>query len=509
MLRLFQKRRFSKKLKRYSSSRKYDYDVVVIGGGSGGISASKKASELGLKVGLLDFVKPSSQNTTWGLGGTCVNVGCIPKKLFHQASIVGETIKESHNYGWNIDSSNSDISNDWSTLAGNIQQHIKSLNFGYRSQLKKNFDVDYMNKLAKFIDNNTLEVKNRKGVTETITSDKFIIAVGGRPKVPTDVPGAIEYAYTSDDIFSFKKPPGKTLVVGASYVALECAGFLTGLGYDTTVMVRSILLRGFDQQIAKFIGTNMEESGTKFIRGSTPSKISLTSDNQYLVEYNTPEGDFKSEVYDTVLYATGRYPDVDKLNIEKLGINIDQNQKIITNDLDQTNVPNIFAIGDCVSGKPELTPVAIKAGKLLAKRLAENDNNITMNYDMIPTTVFTPLEYGTIGLTEDEAQKRYGDDMEVYHSFFLPLEYALPHRKENECYAKLICNKSDDNRVVGLHILGPNAGEITQGYAVAMKLGARYEDFEETIGIHPTVSEEIVSLTITKRSGLSPEKTGC
>jgi len=216
----------------------------VIGGGSGGLACSKKAAQLGKKVAVCDFVKPSPIGTEWKLGGTCVNVGCIPKKLMHQAALLGEGMKDSESYGW----APSERKHDWAQMVQNVQDHIHSLNFGYRSELMEN-NVKYLNAYASFIDPHTVETVNKKGKKEIITADQFVIATGGRPRYP-DIPGARELCITSDDVFSMKAPPGKTLVVGASYVALECAGFIHGVGWDTTVMMRSIPLRGFDQQMA-------------------------------------------------------------------------------------------------------------------------------------------------------------------------------------------------------------------------------------------------------------------
>ena len=243
-----------------TSSEAYDYDLLVIGGGSGGLACSKQAAELGKRVAMLDFVKPSPAGSKWGLGGTCVNVGCIPKKLMHQAALLGEATHDAPSFGWTgVDKP----AHDWNTLVSNVQNHIKSLNFGYRVEMR-NKNVKYINALGKFVGPHRVQTTDKKGKVAEITAARIVVAVGGRPK-PIPCEGG-ELAIDSDDMFSLSKAPGKTLVVGASYVALECAGFLTGLGFDTTVMVRSILLRGFDQDMAGRIGDYMEKRGTKFIR---------------------------------------------------------------------------------------------------------------------------------------------------------------------------------------------------------------------------------------------------
>lgn len=485
----------------------YDYDLIVIGGGSGGLALSKEAADLGAKVAVLDYVKPSWQGSVWGLGGTCVNVGCIPKKLMHTAAILGEGLKDAEAYGWNVSASSGAITHDWSKLVSAVQDHIASLNFGYRVALRDK-GVKYENALGTFKDPHTITCTDKKGAKKDITARRIVVAVGGRPK-PLDVPGG-EHAISSDDLFSLDHAPGKTLIVGASYVALECGGFLTGLGYDVTVLVRSILLRGYDQQCAEMIGAYMAEHGTKLVRPALPTKVEKQADGRLLVTWtNTETGVTTSDVFDTVLVATGRTADTGKLDLAAAGVTTTADGKIPA-DNEQTNVPHIYAIGDVLAGKPELTPVAIAAGRALARRIYGGSTE-GMDYDRVPTTVFTPLEYGACGLSEEEAQARFGvESIEVYHSQFTPLEHTIgDHRAENASYAKIIVNKADGNRVLGFHILSPNAGEITQGWAAALKLGATYESFTSTIGIHPTISEEFTTLATTKGSGDSAAKGGC
>jgi thioredoxin reductase (NADPH) len=432
-------------------------------------------------------------------------VGCIPKKLMHTAAILGESVEDAKAYGWNLGEGKA--THDWGKMVGAVQDHISSLNFGYRVALREK-GVEYKNALGAFKDAHTLELTDKKGKKSEITARRVLIAVGGRPR-PLDIPGG-ELALSSDDLFSLDRAPGKTLVVGASYVALECAGFLTGLGYDTTVMVRSILLRGFDQQISASIGAFMEEHGTKFVHQSTPSKIEKTEDGKLVVTYvNAETGAESKDTFDTVFVATGRLAETGKLGLDKAGVQIAKDGKLECTH-EQTNVPHVYAIGDVLAGRPELTPVAIAAGRLLARRIYGGATE-GMDYDKVPTTVFTPLEYGNIGLSEEDAIARLGEDnVEVFHSYFTPLEWTVPeNRPENKCYAKIIVNKQDSNRVIGFHILGPNAGEITQGWATAMRLGATHDSFNYTVGIHPTVAEEFTTLATSKSSGASAEKGGC
>lgn len=395
-------------------------------------------------------------------------------------------------------------------MVNNIQMHIKSLNWGFRADLIK-AKAKYFNEYASFVDAHTLQLRKANGDTQTVTADKIVVAVGGRPSLP-DIPGAKEFGISSDDIFALKRSPGKTLVVGASYVALECAGFLTALGYDTTVMVRSILLRGFDQDMANVIGEHMAMYHTKFIRGATPSKLERAEEGGPItVTYTDAEGE-KTETYDTVLFAIGRYAVTAGLNLAAAGVVAEKNGKFKTNEQEQTNVPNIYALGDVLYGRLELTPVAIKSGALLARRLANRGTEL-MNYELVPTTVFTPIEYGTIGLTEDEAKERFGaDNISTFHTKFQPLEWATDKfitDGKRTAYTKILVNKADSNRVVGFHICAPNAGEITQGLGVGFKMGMTKEDLDSVVGIHPTCAEDVIGLEFTKEENPDATKTGC
>lgn len=489
------------------ATHSYDYDLLVIGGGSGGLAASKEAATLGAKVAVCDFVQPTPRGTTWGLGGTCVNVGCIPKKLMHQAAILQEGLKDSREYGWQTPES---ITHDWNKMVEGIQNHIGSLNWGYRVALRDK-KVDYLNAYATFVDDHTMKTVDRRGKEKTITADKILLATGGRPRYP-DIPGAKEHCITSDDIFSLSYAPGKTLLVGASYISLECAGFLAGLGYDVTVMVRSILLRGFDQQMAERIGSYMEKHGVKFIRGAVPTaieKIEEGSPGLLKVTAKTTEGEEVTGEYNTVVVAIGRDPCTSTIGLDKLDVKLAKSGKVVVDEREQSSVSHIYAVGDIIEGGHELTPVAIQAGRLLAKRLYGSGTLLT-DYDKVPTTVFTPLEYGCCGLSEEAAIERYGEEnIEVFHSNYQPLEFTVAHRPENDCYAKLVCLKTENNRVLGFHVLGPNAGEITQGFAIGLKLNATKADFDNLIGIHPTTAEIFTTLTVTKSSGQDVNAQGC
>ncbi len=485
-----------------------EYDLAVIGGGSGGMAAAKEAAAHGAKVVLFDYVKPSTQGTKWGLGGTCVNVGCVPKKLMHYAANIGHSLHaDAAKFGF--DFAAQPPSFKWETLVNTVQDHVHKLNFGYRTGLRS-AKVKYVNAHASFADANTLTY-TVKGAEEKVTAKNILIATGGRPVVPDDVEGARECAITSDDLFSYDKTPGKTLVVGASYIALECAGLLTGLGFETHVAVRSILLRGFDRQCADKIGEIMRVTGTRF-RNELPTKMANTDAGRIAVTFASGN----NEEFDTVLYATGRYADTKGLALDKAGVEALPDGKFAVNEYEQTNVPSVYAIGDILKGRPELTPVAIKTGELLARRLFAG-SDVKMDWNLVPTTVFTPAEYGAVGYSEEDAINVFGaENVETYLWEFTTLEHAAAHRekveweRENEfdadmppsCLCKLVTLPKDNNRVVGFHFVGPNAGEITQGYAVAMRAGATKADFDNTVGIHPTDSEAFVTMTVTRSSGL-------
>ncbi|VVC44920.1 Hypothetical protein CINCED_3A017509 [Cinara cedri] len=481
----------------------YDYDLLVIGGGSGGLACAKEATGFGKKVVVLDFVIPSERGTTWGIGGTCVNVGCIPKKLMHQAALLGESLHEARSYGWNVPNS---ISFNWESLVEAVQNHIKSVNWVTRVQLRDK-NIEYVNGHGVFEDAHTVVAKMKNGKERRITAKDILIAVGGRPHYP-DFPGCKEYCITSDDIFSLSTPPGNTLVIGAGYIGLECAGFLRGLGYEATVMVRSVILRGFDRDMVNLVQAEMEEKGVKFLIGKTPTKVSKQPNGKLLVEWLGNKVIEQGE-FDTVLVATGRKALSKELNPLAAGLEVHPESGKFTVNAEQTNVPNIYAVGDVLHERPELTPVAIQAGKLLAARLY-NGGKEHMDYDNVATTVFSPLEYGCVGLTEDEAINRFTEDkIEVYHAYYKPTEFFIPQKNVKNCYLKVITLLEAPQKVLGMHFIGPQAGEVIQGYAAALKSGLTFEHLKNTVGIHPTISEEFTRVGITKRSGEDPTPQSC
>lgn len=385
-----------------------NFDVAVIGGGSGGISFAREASRLGLQTVLFDYVKESAHKTRWGLGGTCVNVGCIPKKLFHQAAQLGDAVKNSKDYGWELGVNSEEEAPkltekfSWEKLVAKVTSYIRSLNFGYKSSLDKE-GVTYINGLATLIDSNTILCSKNRAIIEDylatgnlptievegkeeppytiIRAKNIVIATGTRPTYFSEKQcKGSKLAITSDDIFWMKKKPGATLVVGGGYVAVEIAGFLSELGFKVSMMTRGDYLRGFDRDMVAFILDDLKHRGVNIVPTSLPTSLEkdeagqITAEIQNQVDKTTTTGKF-----DTVLFAVGRSANTAELNVEKVGIQVNpKNGKIVTSKdtYDKTNLSNVYALGDVVDGVPELTSTAQKAGVLLARRIAADSGKL-------------------------------------------------------------------------------------------------------------------------------------
>lgn len=424
----------------------------------------------------------------------------------HQAALLGEAVHDAAFYGWQVPDPKT-IHNDWSALKTAVQNHVKSVNWVTRVELR-NKKVEYVNALGYFKDSHTIAGISKNGDERILTAQNIIIAVGGRPKYP-DIPGAREYGITSDDIFSLDHAPGKTLVVGAGYIGLECAGFLNGLGYDVTLMVRSIILRGFDQQMANIVAEEMEQRGVHFIYQAKPKGIEKQADNSLLVSWVDKDGQIHQDVYNTVLFAIGRRALTQELKPENAGLKLIPDTGKIDAQNEQSNVPHIYAVGDVLHKKPELTPVAIHAGKLLARRLFGSSTE-QMDYTNVATTVFSPLEYGCVGLSEEQAVAIHGEEnIEVYHAYYKPTEFFVPQKNVTHCYVKVVTLRNNDQKVIGMHFVGPNAGEVIQGFAAAIKCNLTFPVLKSTVGIHPTTAEEFTRVFITKRSGMDPTPQSC
>lgn len=392
---------------------------------------------------------------------------------------------------------------NWEMLVTNVQMHLRALNWASKSKLKKN-KIDYVNAKATLLDSHTVQFKSNDGV-QSFQAENIVIATGCRPNFG-NIKGAEDCCISSDDIFSRKKPFGNTLVVGGSYVALECAGLLKGLGVPVTLISNSKIMTGFDKDMAAVIRDHLSRYGITMMENTAPLEF-IKVGKQIKAVYL--EGDTKGEkVFDDVLLAIGRKANTSNIGLENTKIKIAKDGKIITNSEERTNIPNIYAIGDIAYNRVMLTPVASKAGKLLANRLYGN-SKILMDYNYIPTAMFTPVEYGTCGMTEEQAIAAHGNDVVVYHSKFTPLEWHIaPDEERPHCYTKIICEKSTD-RVIGFHIVSPHASEITQGFAVAMKCGITKATMDSTIGIHPTIAEECIGVNTKKDGKTSAVKGSC
>lgn len=443
------------------------FDLIVIGGGSGGIAHARRAAEYGVRVGVVEHGP---------LGGTCVNVGCVPKKVMWHTAGHAHHFEHAADYGFDIAVNG----HDWAALKSRRDAYVRRLNGIYKSGLDKS-GVTYIAGGARFVNAHTIAVGD-----EQHRADRIVIATGGRPIVP-DVPGA-EHGITSDGFFQLQDRPARVLVAGSGYVAVELAGVFNGLGTETRVVVRKdSIIRSFDAMLGEQLMEAMQENGIEIETRVIPSSIEKTKGGLFL---HAEDGRTFGPV-DCVLWAIGREPNVEGLELENAGVQTNARGFIPTDELQQTNVRHIFALGD-VTGRAALTPVAIAAGRRLADRLYGGMEGRHLDYELIPTVVFSHPPIGTIGMTETEARAEYGDAIKVYSSGFTSMYYALGDKKQRSVM-KLI-TAGDDERVVGCHIIGDGADEMTQGFAVAMRMGATKADFDDTVAIHPTSAEELVTM---------------
>ena len=444
---------------------KFDFDVFVIGAGSGGVRAARMAAGEGARVAIAD---------DRALGGTCVNVGCVPKKLYTYASHFSHDFENAKGFGWNLAATKF----HWPTLVANKKTEISRLN-GIYASLLDNSGAQIIRGYASLKDKNTVTVDGTD-----YTAERIVIATGGAPNIP-DVDYA-ELLISSDEIFDLTEFPKRLLVVGAGYIALEFACIFQGLGSQVQVSYRGdLIMRSFDTDVRRFLDQEMRKQGIEIHYQSQVGSVVRQSDNSLLVTFL----DGSSTEVDQVLMAIGRNPRVAGIGLKKLGIETTAQGTIAVNHKFQTNVPNIYALGD-VTGGIELTPVALAEAMVLVNHWYGNGAK-EMDYDLIPTAVFTQPNIGTIGLTEDQAMDQHGD-ITVYRSDFKPMKHTLSGSDERS-FMKLIVQSATD-KVVGLHIVGEGAGEMLQGFAVAMKVGATKADFDATIGIHPTSAEELVTM---------------
>ncbi len=451
---------------------KRSFDLIVLGAGSGGLAAAKRAASYGASVAIVegDLV-----------GGTCVIRGCVPKKLLVCGSSLVENISYASSYG--LDFENFKINSE--ILLSNLRSEVQRLNKLHEEFLLK-ANVELVKGWGEFKNSNCIVVKNRKNgeILDELYGEKILIAVGSRPKIPS-----IEGSYlgwTSDDMFLLENLPAKITIVGAGYIACEFACILQGLGVEVTQLVRGeSLLRGFDLELSSALLEAMKNKGIKLKFGESISSIKGKSGS--LVIRTTSDQELDSN---GVLFATGREPFLEGLHLEESGVEI-KNNKIKVDNENKTNVTNIFAIGD-VTNRINLTPVAIDEGRSFADRIY-GESNRTVNYNLVPHAVFSQPEIASVGLTEEEANQSIGkDNVEVYRSKFRPLSKSIP-KKGAKCILKLIVDKNN-NKIVGCHMLGDNASEIIQMASIPLLLGAKKTDFDNTMALHPTIAEEFVTM---------------
>jgi glutathione reductase (NADPH) len=442
----------------------YDYDLFVIGAGSGGVRAARMSAGFGARVAVAEDRY---------MGGTCVNVGCVPKKLYVYASEYGKGFKDAEGFGW----ASGEPAFDWATLRDNKKTEISRLNAIYRNLLG-GVEAELIDGRARVVDAHTVAVGDRHYTTERI-----LIATGGWPHIP-EFPGS-ELAITSNEIFDLERFPKRLVIVGGGYIAVEFAGIFNGLGARVTQLYRGpLFLRGFDADIRAHLAQEMSKTGVDLRFEVNVESIRHGSDGLQLAltDGSTLEAD-------AVLYATGRKPHLQGLGLENVNVQLTEAGTIAVDEEYRTSEPSIFALGD-VTGGMELTPVALAEGMAFARR-EFGDLKASVDYDFIPTTVFSQPNIGTVGFTEEEARVRFGH-IRLFKSTFKPMKHTISGRDE-KTFMKLIVDKASD-RVVGVHMVGPDAGEIMQGIAIALRAGATKELFDSTIGIHPTAAEEFVTM---------------
>ena len=445
----------------------YDYDLFTIGAGSGGVRASRIAAQYGARVAVAEEYR---------VGGTCVIRGCVPKKLFVYASHFAEEFENAKGFGWSVGES----SFDWKTLIANKDREIDRLNGVYIRNLQ-NSNVEIIQSRAVLKDAHTvhLEAEGRD-----VTAKTILIATGGWPHLPEDVPG-IEHAISSNEAFHLEALPKHITIVGGGYIAVEFAGIFNGLGVETTLLYRGEqILRGFDDDLRDMLH---EEMGKKGIDVRVMSDIARIDQSDSGFDLTLKNGDHLST--GLVMYATGRRPNVRGLGLENAGVELGWNGHVVVDEFSRSSVENIYAVGD-VTDRAALTPVAIREGAAFAETVF-NNNPVAVDHATIPTAVFAQPEIGTVGLTEAQAREMYRK-LDIYKSAFRPMKHTLSGSDE-KMLMKLIVD-AESGKVVGCHIMGPDAGELSQVLGIAIKMGATKADFDATIAVHPTASEELVTM---------------
>ena len=446
-----------------------EYDIIAIGGGSGGSATMNRAAMHGAKAAVIEG------NI---IGGTCVNVGCVPKKVMWYGAQVSETLKNyAADYGYTI----GETSFDFKTLRKNREAYIERSRQAFSNNFNRN-GVDYIEGYARFVDKNTVEVNG-----EHIRAKHIVIATGSYAFIP-NVPGS-ELGGTSDDVFAWEELPESVSIIGAGYIAVELAGVLHALGVKTDLFVRKGgPLRGFDQGIVEVLVEEMKKNGQPLHTHKVPQKLEKLDNGDIQIHFE----DGTTHTSQKVIWAVGRKANVQQLNLEAAGVALNERGFIQVDEYQNTTTPGIYALGD-VSGEKELTPVAVKAGRTLSERLFNGKTDAKMDYELIPTVVFSHPAIGSIGLSQEQAEAKYGvENIKVYESNFAGMYSAITvHRQMTKL--KLI-TLGEEEKIIGLHGIGEGIDEMIQGFAVAVKMGATKEDFDATVAIHPTASEEFVTM---------------
>ena len=448
-----------------------DFDLVVVGGGSGGIAGARRAAEYGAKVLVVEAGR---------LGGTCVNVGCVPKKVMWNAAHLGQALHDARDYGFDVTLPPADAWHDWATLKSKRDAYIARLNGIYEKNLEKS-KVTLVRGMARLLGAGRVEVDGR-----VITAGHVLLATGGAPHRPR-IPGC-DLGIDSDGFFELAERPKRVAVAGGGYIGVEIAGIFAGLGSEVTLLLRGEgVLRGFDPMLREGAITALREHGVDVRFNAAAHALSHGPDGGIVADL--PDG-HQAGPFDCYVWATGRRPRTEMFASEA-GLAIDEKGFVVTDALQQTNLERVYAVGD-VTGRKPLTPVAIAAARRLSDRLFGGMKDRCLDYDDVPTVVFSHPPIGTVGLTEEEARLRWGGDVQVFTSTFVPMYYAMSEQKP-KTLMKLVTH-GKNHKLAGVHILGPGADEMLQGFAVALRMGATKKDLDDTVAIHPTSAEELVTM---------------
>ncbi len=444
------------------------YDLLAIGAGSGGLSAAERAALYGKKTAVIESAK---------IGGTCVNVGCVPKKVMWNAASVAQSIRDASGYGFDVEMKHF----DWQALVNSREAYIKGINDWYGNYLKDS-NIDLISGTASFVDSHTLEVNGQH-----YTADHIVISPGGVPMIP-DIQGA-EHGITSDGFFALTKQPKRVAIVGAGYIAVELAGLLNSLGSEVDLLLRrQHFLANFDAMLRETLMEDMVNDGVNILPNISINKVEKDAEGKLTLHC---QGGHELEGFDTLIWAIGRAPNTSPLNLEAAGVSFDDRGYIPTDEFQNTNVPGVYAVGDA-TGRAQLTPVAIAAARRLSDRLFNHQPERHLDYENIPSVMFSHPPIGTIGMIESEAREKHGDAVKVYQTRFTPMYNALTEHKSSTAM-KLVCVGVQE-KIVGCHMIGHGVDEMLQGFAVAIKMGATKSDFDNTVAIHPTSAEELVTM---------------